>query len=243
MRARRFHLVGTALFWLIASARLLGAGAFRVAPVRIDLSIRHPHSTLEVSNLGDQRVTLQVGTFVWQVDQGADRLQDTDDILVNPPIFTLDPGSRQLLRLGLREWMPGDTEKPYRIILEEVPPTRLEALHGIQTLLRISIPLFVQPAAGVHPQLVWSANRSTDGSLVLSVENVGKQHTRVRRFSVSAEGHPEPDFVMPTPTYLLPGTKRLWTINGTRIAGASELDVQAQTEGAELDATTSVRIH
>jgi len=233
MSVRRSHLAWSALLGLISGAPLLEAGSFRVAPVRIDLSARRPHSTLSVSNNGTERVTVQAEAFVWRVERDEDRLNETDDVLVNPPIFTLEPGATQLLRLGLREWISSRTEQTYRIVLEEVPPPRRPTEVGIRTLLRLSIPLFIQPTGSTS---------QPDGSLALAVENIGRVHTRLRQFSVTADDQPQGDFVMSVPTYVLAGTRRQWTFDGARIPHARELHVNGQTEGAELHATAPIQV-
>jgi len=242
MRIKPCQFAWPAVLWLTFAASTLSAGSFRVAPVRIDLTSHRPHSTLEISNAGTDRVTVQAEAFAWQFERDEDRLEDTDDVLVNPPIFTIEPGGTQLLRLGLREWIPGDVERTYRVILEEVPPARRPDDIGIRTLLRISIPLFVQPNGGASPELVWSAVQQADGRVALAVENVGKQHARLRQFSVTSDDRKETDFVMSVPTYILAGTRRLWTIDGGSLPRARELHVRGQTEEAELHATAAVGV-
>lgn len=155
-----------ALIGLLAASTLL-AGSFRVSPVRIDLSAHKPHTTVQVTNIGADRVTLQVDAYSWHFAEGEDRLVDSDDILVNPPVFTLEPGASQVLRLGLREYTPANAETPYRVILEEVPPPQRSGVNGIVTLLRVSIPLFVQSSQRGTSDLVWScrpADRRTHGA-------------------------------------------------------------------------------
>jgi fimbrial chaperone protein len=43
-----------------------------------------------------------VQLFAWSQDAGQDILQPTTDLLVSPPVFTVQPGQSQLLRIALR---------------------------------------------------------------------------------------------------------------------------------------------
>jgi len=245
---------------LVAAAPLLQAGSFRVAPVRIDLTARQPYGTLQVTNAGTERVTVQVDAYAWRIEDGQDRYVDTDDILINPPIFTFEPGATQLLRVGIRqrdsngadrtkseppvprrhgarEAGPGEVERTYRIVLEEVPSATRAMGMGIQTLLRMSIPLFVPGSADANPELVWSAAKRPDGKLLLSVENRGNQHVQLRQLSVQVGESAKPDFVLPAPSYVLPGTRRDWIVTGT--AGA-RLQIDGQTDKGNLHETAVV---
>jgi fimbrial chaperone protein len=226
-----------ALIGLLAASTLL-AGSFRVSPVRIDLSAHKPHTTVQVTNIGADRVTLQVDAYSWHFAEGEDRLVDSDDILVNPPVFTLEPGASQVLRLGLREYTPANAETPYRVILEEVPPPQRSGVNGIVTLLRVSIPLFVQSSQRGTSDLVWSAVRQTDERMVLTVENRGTQHARLSQFQVLADE--KTAFSVSMPTYVLPGTRRDWTIDGTPVPPSGELHIRAKTEEKDLNATAMV---
>jgi fimbrial chaperone protein len=228
------------LLWLAAAQPVLRAGSFRVAPVRIDLSARRPYATLKVANADSERVTVQVDAYLWQIQGGADQYPETDDILANPPVFTLDPGATQLVRLGLRQPTPSGVERSYRVILEEVPHEAPNGWRGIQTLLRISIPLFIQSDTAGGADLVWLASRQAGGQLLLSVENRGNTHALLRQFNVVADGGSEQDLVVPTPTYVLPGSKREWTLEGARVSGARKLLVRGQADGGDWYATVAV---
>ena len=112
MKPGIFVLAG--LLWLVAVQPMLDAGSFRVAPVRIDLSARRPYATLRIANAGADTVTVQVDAYEWQIQGGADRYPETDDIIANPPIFTLEPGQKTNPPLSLHADRAAHFSRPVR---------------------------------------------------------------------------------------------------------------------------------
>src|SRR5690242_12258323 len=109
------------LLALAGGCSMLWAGSYTVMPIRIELSARRLQTTVEVANRGDEATTIQAHIVSWSAAGVEELLSDNDDILLNPPIFTLAPGRQQFVRLGLRRPKPSEVEITYRLILEEVP--------------------------------------------------------------------------------------------------------------------------
>ena len=91
------------------------------------------------------------------LDRGrnAGRAYPTDDIILNPPVFTVAPGKTRFMRLGLRTANHGTAELTYRLILQEVPKAEGPSDGAaVRTILRISIPIFAVPKRSRSPE--WS---------------------------------------------------------------------------------------
>jgi fimbrial chaperone protein len=204
-----------------------------VTPVRVELSTRQLRSTLQVQNLGDDPITIQAHIAAWNAKGPEEILSNNDDILLNPPIFTVPVGHTQYLRLGLRHLPHGVTEGTYRLILEQVPRPPKPDFTGINTLLRISVPIFVKPRMPA-PQLAWTLERTSDQDMRLAVENRGNAHVQIRRFAVTLGGSDPASFAQDTATYVLPNARKEWLIHSGILAAAGKLLLLGQTDNGDL---------
>jgi len=221
------------LLLLLAGGFSLQAGSYTVNPVRIELSTRQLRTTIQIQNLGEEPATIQAHIAAWNANGAEEILSDNDDILLNPPIFKVAGGHTQFLRLGLRHPQPDTREETYRLILEEVPPPPKAGFVGINTLLKISVPIFIKPRVS-SPQLAWTLQRTSDRELRLSVENRGNAHVQIRKLAVTASGVSEPGFAQNTATYVLQNARKEWVIHNGQLAGAVQLLLQAQTDSGDL---------
>ena len=225
--ARRLGLL------LLAGGISLEAGSYTVKPVRIELSTRQLRLTMQIQNLDDEPTTIQAHIVAWSAQGAEEILSDSDDILLNPPIFTVASGHTQFLRLGLRHALADLQEGTYRLILEEVPPPIKAGFNGLRTVLKVSIPIFVKPRVPA-PQLAWTLERTSDQELRLSVVNRGNTHVQVRKFAITASGGAEPGFTEDTATYVLRNARKEWVIHNPRLAAAGHLLLQGLTDSGDL---------
>jgi fimbrial chaperone protein len=181
------------------------AGSFNVAPIRIELPAARKAGSIEVQNSGESAAQLQVERFLWKRDNGGeDELEPTEAFVVTPPIFTLQPGQRQIVRVLMMAPPDSKREGTYRLILQETPLGDPPP-NTVATLLRISLPLFVTPP-GARAQLDWSVVR--DGAaLQLEAENRGNAHAFISQVR-TADGVP-----LNIDGYLLPGERRRWPVD------------------------------
>jgi len=225
-----------ALFRITASLTVLAgtvlplrAGTFSVNPVRVELSARQLHTTLQIANAGEEKLTVQVHPMSWGKGGDGDVLEETNDVIVNPPIFTVAPHQTQFVRLGMRQFKAQSAEQTYRLILEEVPPPLTVTFTGLRTLLRISIPIFVAPLQPAQPSLTWEVRNSPGQGSILSAQNNGTAHIQLKQLAVSRTPGGEPIFTMVNAAYVLPGGRREWRMDGID-PGASGLLIRALTD-------------
>jgi fimbrial chaperone protein len=206
------------------------AGAFNVAPVRVELSARNRTQALTVRNQGDEPSVVQVQIYAWSQQDGQDVLQPTTDLLLTPPVFTVDPGQAQLLRIALRGSPDPTRQRSYRAVLQEVPGQASSGGPTLQVALRISLPIFVEPPVAASPQLHWQAHVGPDGKLLLSAHNGGNGHIQLVDFKLSSATGAEIASQQQV-SYILPGQTRNWTlepvadlaaVENVRLAGRSD---------------------
>lgn len=226
--------VAVSLAFFILGALSLAAASFTVTPVRVELSARQLHATLQITNSGDEKVTIQLHPLLWTLASGVQALQDTNDVIFNPPIFTIMPHETQAIRVGLREFAGGTSEETYRLILEEVPANFDSSFKGLRTVLRISIPIFIKPSVPLETKLAWDLHRTPDGGAMLSVSNQGNAHIQLKQLSMVADGATDPSFSQSAFVYLLPGERKEWAVGSAHLSGQDGFILQAATDGGAV---------
>lgn len=203
------------------------AGSFTISPLRAELSARARTAALTVSNEDASPVVVQATAVLWEQREGTDALTPSQDLIVSPAVFTLQPGASQLLRVALRRGADPERELSYRLLLEEVPNQAGNGGAGLTVALRLSLPVFVAPLAAADANLQWRASRSADGALVVEASNTGNVHVQVRELLLSADG--VPPLRNAAAGYVLPGAKRSWTFEAAPAVPA-QIRLQATTD-------------
>lgn len=231
------------LHWVIPVGAMLcalsaQAGSLSVMPVVVALSDHKVREAITVTNQGDERVTTHVDVVSWTQSDGKDIFAPTTDVLLNPGVFTLEPGQVQVLRLGWRGQPPLDTERSYRILLREVPPAAptqapSTSLAGalpsqVRVLLELRIPIYVAPRQVVHrPE--WQTRRVDGDTLDVHFSNLSNVHTVVHDLQlVSGSGAPLGD-PLDVHAAVLAGQERHWSLPLPK-AGAADLTVDVRAD-------------
>ncbi len=230
--AKRVLTVLVGLISLFGAASL-HASSFTVSPTRIPLSEKQRAVTVRLLNTGDDPVTVQAHVVAWTLHENKDTYHDSDDVLLNPPIFNLAPGKPQLMRLGLRHLAAGEMELAYRLIVEEVPPAPRHGEITLRTVLRISVPIFVEPRAGTKKQLDWRAEEVPGGVKVTATNN-GNSHVQVKHLDLSPDGSSKPPSIKKVLDYLLPSQTREWTFEDEQFQAGQKLSLAAVTDAGTL---------
>jgi len=200
------------------------AGTFTISPLRVDFADATGTAVLTVRNGDAKPVVVQAQGLAWSQEGGQDALTPSRDLLVSPAVFTLPAGGSQLVRVALRRNVDPARELTYRLLLQEVPQEASPDFNGLQIVLRLSVPVFVEPLAPATPQIAWAAARGTDGKLSLSARNDGSAHARIHGFSVKTADGATTVLDQPELAYVLPGSTRHWTFddnNNTRLNAQS----------------------
>lgn len=206
-------LVGLAALLALPTAF---AGTFTISPLRVDFADTTSMAVLTVRNEDAKPVVVQTQGLAWSQEGGQDALNPSRDLLISPAVFTLPAGGSQLIRVALRRSVDPARELTYRVLLQEVPQAASPDFNGLQMVLRLSVPVFVEPLAPATPQVVWSTNRSDDGKLTLSARNDGTAHLRLHRFAVKTSDGAATVLDQPELAYVLPGSSRHWTFDDNK---------------------------
>ena len=214
---RRMHLAWrcVVLVCTFACARSFAAG-LQVAPILLELSAKQNADGIWLSNTGGAALAAQVRVYHWTQPNGADRLDESRDLIVSPPIVRLAPGARQLVRV-IRSGAPPDSrEDAFRIFVDELPVdvsgAPADAAKGLRFVLRYSVPVFLAPRGEADkPKLSGHAELSANG-LVLEVKNDGATRAQLGNLSrVDAAGH-RIDISTGLVGYVLAGSAMRWPL-------------------------------
>jgi fimbrial chaperone protein len=232
--------IGVALLatGVLAAADTAAASTLSVAPIRVNLSSGTRTAVLTVHNQEDSPVVVQARLAAWSQPQGEDQLDDTRDLLVTPPIFTVPPKGQQVLRIALLREPDAARELDYRLVLSEVPSSTPTETTGLKVALRITLPVFVD-ARAAHPDLAWSHQWLADGTLKVDAQNRGTAHIQIVDFDVQSAGRAAPGLHTETPRYLLPGTVAHWELHpGGGLARDTQLLLHGHSDAGDFTVTS-----
>lgn len=207
LRAARRRGLATLLAVLAWSvAPLAHAADVSIMPVNVRLDRANDRATVQVQNNGTEAVTMQAEAIAWTRQNGQDVDGPTSDLLVNPPIFTLQPGQMQVLRVGLRRTPDLQQEATYRMVLREVPVPRANdgqtVTGAVRVLVALRVPVYVAPNT-VKRAENWQVQRAASGETVATVVNNGNVHVKVSELRLA--GNPA-----------MPGDTKVLTVQGAQ---------------------------
>lgn len=192
----------------------VGAASLQVAPTSLTLQAQQNADGLWLSNSGTEPLTLQVRAYRWDQGDGEDRLVETREIVASPPMQSLAPGARQLVRIIRTVPAPSARESAYRLIVDELP--RPSKQPGLQFVLRYSIPVFLAPASPTAPELHARLVAGPDGEGLLEVTNAGQQHAQLADLAFARGKDGNAASVLPGLVgYVLPGQTMRWPLKAS----------------------------
>lgn len=221
-------------FTLIFPLFVLEASEIVVSPVRLQIDHGKNTAALNLLNKSEKRVIFQLESFLWSQNQGADQLAATNDILATPPIFAVEPGKSQVIRVILRGSKPQLQEITYRILITEVPDEATRVIGQVRVNLRMSIPVFVKPGVPSKPQIVCSLHKISEKNLRLSVNNTGNSHILLGTLKLFPNQEQENPFhQILLSGYVLPGQSRSWSLDLAQPFSGSNAYLRADTDDGE----------
>ncbi len=190
-----------------------------------------------LENEGKQPTLLQLRVFAWDQRPNENHYSEQTDIVGTPPMIRIEPGKRQLVRLTRTIDIPPGVERPYRVIIDEIPTPADSAdapTVGARFQMRYSIPLFVygaglaspsvpnpaKKAITAQPRLGWRV-QTIDGSPYLEVSNTGPVHARLTRVTFQGGTDTMADVAAGLLGYVLPGATMRWPLPKSAKPGTS----------------------
>jgi fimbrial chaperone protein len=220
---------------VLATEIATAQSSFTVTPLRVDLTPHASAAIVDVINTSPGPLTLQVQQRAWVQSDGRDGQAETRDLILSPPVFTLQPGEKQVVRIAMRGAPEARRERPYRLIISEVPTPQLRATPDASVFriaLRMDLPLFVAAVQATAADPAYSLDTA---NARLTVSNGGTSHIRYTDFVVLQAGRKVAELPIFT---VLPGGHRTFELPRDRV-GAGELRVQADSNAGPIDAVVA----
>ncbi len=195
------------------------ASTFNISPIRAELTGAHRTGVLTLTNADDDAVVVQVHVVAWSQQNGEERLDETRDLLVAPPVLQIPAKGEQIVRVALRREPDALRELTYRVIFEEVPQAAPVNFTGLRVALRLSVPIFVAPVHGpAAAALTWEAHALQDGAVEVAATNHGTGHLQISDFELGPGAAGGVKGM--TSKYVLPGSRMIWTLKSNAFADA-----------------------
>jgi fimbrial chaperone protein len=185
-------------------------GGLSVAPVQLSLSDTSRSVSTIVSNPGGAPITVQARLYAWKMNGEEEAYEPATDAGFSPPLFKLAPSRTQAVRV-VAKTPPGPVERSYRLVVDQLPLA--DAPGQLQLPVRMVLPVFVEPAAGVArtAKLDWRARYEPQARQIrLSVANRGAVHARIVDLAVESAGK-SATVAAGLAGYALAGGERDWT--------------------------------
>jgi fimbrial chaperone protein len=188
------------------------ASTFNISPIRAQLSATHRTEALTLTNADDSPVVVQVRLYSWSQKDGAEKLEDTRELLSTPPVLQIPPNGQQIIRVALRRDPDPTQELTYRVIFEEVPQAAPKEFSGLRVALHLSVPIFVAPEQRkANPQIAWQSRWLPNGQVEVAAINSGTGHLQVTDFEAQFPGSLMPLHGVAS-KYVLPGSRMSWVL-------------------------------
>lgn len=199
------------LLGMVFVSRFAIADGLQVTPVNLTLQQNQRAEGIWLSNTSSNPINAQVRVFHWSQSDYSDKLAASQGLVISPPMLTLAPGGRQLIRV-IRTGPPTSTEDAYRLSINELPPSVLKK-NALQFVLHYSIPVFIQPpgVTDTFAKLQWQIHRS-DGKAFLQVSNQGNGHAQLSDVSILSASGSRKQITPGLLGYVLPGSTMRWII-------------------------------
>lgn len=216
-------------------------GSMLLWPVHPVIEADERAAALWLENPGKAPVTLQVRIYAWAQQDGTNVYAAQDAILGTPPIATIAPGEKQLVRLTRTLATAPGTEAAYRVVVDEIPVAKPAGETGaaVSFRMRYSLPLFAygkglaspgaadrgkrRPQAAPAPLLSWRTGQDGEGRY-LEIHNDGIVHARLTDVAFSDGPAASGGQIVAKGLlgYVLPGAAMRWPI-ATSAGGSATL--------------------
>jgi len=168
-----------------------------------------------VKNSSVKKSLIQVDIFRWNRSTSEDSLEETRDVLISPRVFELPGGSEQVIRMVYQGNQEDQGEKAFRLLIREIPDALDQVNNGINVLLQISVPMFVNVGANAIPDKSWiSAQLEYADKAYLTIDNKSNSHMRITKVTLIKKGGDVDDqqiFEAEELRYIFPGMSNKWT--------------------------------
>jgi len=203
------------LLGIICATSYALAGGLQISPVTLTLQGTKNAEGVWLNNEGNEVLSAQVRVYHWTQSGYSDKLTPSQGLVISPPMLTLEPGQKQLVRVIRTGSTAGNLEDAWRLSIDELPPTTRQ-VNKLKFVMKYSMPVFVQPAGlkDAAPKLQWNLVQA-GGKTFLEAHNNGNSHAQLSQVTFI---NPRGIRKVITPGllgYVLPDSTMRWIISSS----------------------------
>ncbi len=207
--------IAAAFLFLTIGLTLTAVASVAISPVRVDLSDSHDKDVVRITNRETSARSYQVETVAWsQTNERREVYTPTEDILAVPPLFTLNPGEEQIIRVGMLTSADPNIERSYRMFITELEnPNQDEPEEsGVSMRIQVGVPVFVAPRAMPTTNLTYVETVQVGDQNFVRFRNSGNTHVKVTEVLFTAPGSDD-SVVNSAVVYILAGQTGLLPVS------------------------------
>ena len=224
---------------LLTACNAAYAGSLQVEPVLLDVTAPGAASTLTLRNDGTKPVSAQIRVFRWSIVNGKEELKPTNDVVASPPVETLAPQRKYVVRIVRVTKRPVVGEESYRLLVDQLPNLSQQRNGAINLLVRYSIPVFFGTADKQNPKITWSVARRGN-KVIVTANNSGERRLRISALRLRDANGKTLSFGPGLTGYALGRSTISWTKPAHAFAAKGFATIYAQTDKGPLRAGASV---
>lgn len=212
----------------IAAALVCGPEAIHaqtISPIIVELSPARKVVSITVTNSSEAAVNYQTETLSWSQPDGHDRYEETNDLMVVPPIAEIGPGASQIFRVAMRV-PPGPREQAYRLILEDITADTAPAADSATVNFRVrhSLPVFIAASGTPRMEARVGPCAAAAGAGCARLDNIGARYLTVKSLTIEAGAWKKE---LRIGTRVLAGAWREWGFDlPTSVAGPLQIRIE-----------------
>lgn len=216
------------------------AAGLQVTPISLDIPAQQQGQILVLSNTGSRSIRAQVRVQRWVQTEAGEEIRATRELVASPPLVELASGERQAIRIVKMDHGLEETERAFRLFIDELPPDSPGAdaqdaqrgadasEGGLQFLLRYSVPVFVAgtPRAALQtaassptqrppaaPPIAHVVPRSDPSVTLLELENREMRRVKLSQVAFIASDGQRHELFAGLMGYVLAGQRMRWYLN------------------------------
>ena len=185
---------------VLAAALLIGLSAQVIASMRVDPMIislaptgGQSSATVQITNVTDIVLPVEITVMRRELHDGREVMVPADeDFVMFPPLFTLQPGEVQTVRLQWVGEQRLDRSQSYYVYATQIPVPLQEGQSGVVVNYRFGISVHIEPS-GISPSLEVvkiqpGENDAGVKGFTLTVHNAGTRYARLSEYSLDLDG-------------------------------------------------------
>ncbi|SMN16673.1 Sigma-fimbriae chaperone protein [uncultured Candidatus Thioglobus sp.] len=163
---------------LLSTLISLNAFAWNVSPMSQDIEPGQRTFQIKINNKnGKEPLAVRLKAMKRDTDEFAkDKLNNTNDLLIFPRQMIVAAGKQVVARVSVRTPNTGTQEKPYRLIIDQIPVKKTADERGIKVLTRYLTSIYLIPKARKVEDFSIRSAQIKNNNIEIIASNQGNYH-------------------------------------------------------------------